>query len=622
MMNRRDLSHRSKGKWKERQRIGLASLAAFSIIGLGIPASAGATSVPPFGFFSSWPSQWSYNSFAVNYALLSNPMFVNLPLAFQLQPSGRWDSQLAKSWKFEGKKLVVTLQPNAKWQNGQRVTSTDVVDTYLLGLAAGWAWGNVAQSIAAPNSHQVVFSLRSVTGTPAVPVTKPMVLSDIFGNARYMVVPSATYGRLITPKFSSEVRSKLTAKPNSPAEVKAATYLGVYDKKITAFDPAHILADGPYEFKSMTTNQMSLVKNPDFYDAGKIHVRDITMWNAGTSSTLGTTELFAGNLDFSWPTLTLGTIKRWKSNPAHHIAYIPTGLGETFLFNDHVYPLNNVKVRQAIYYVVNRADVSISGEGFHANTFSEFPTGLYAGLRHLWLGSNAEMLKEGFQPYNHNPAKARQLLKSAGFTNRKGTWYTSKGKPFTIAITSPAGWASTNLNASNLASQLTAFGIKATATSVEQPGYWTDLTNGNFDMAWSFDGFATLSPLGALGSLLVGYNYVPGTKPGTYTTRGMGFGPNVTVPGIGKVNLAKALTTDEALANKTKIRQLTLDFAKMVNQDVPILQFDTKDSQTYWSTQYYVDWPSLSNKTLWDTAGDTPQETVVLMMEAGFIRPR
>jgi hypothetical protein len=73
---------------------------------------------------------------------------------------------------------------------------------------------------------------------------------------------------------------------------------------------------------------------------------------------------------------------------------------------------------------------------------------------------------------------------------------------------------------------------------------------------------------------------------------------------------------------KTKIRQVTLDFAKMVNQDVPILQFDTKDSQTYWSTQYYVDWPPLSNKTLWDTAGDSPQETVVLMMEAGFIRPK
>lgn len=605
------------------RRIGLASLAALSIVGVSIPASANAQSVPAFGFYSGWDSSWSYNPFAVNYALLSNPMFVELPLAFQLQPSGTWDPQLAKSWKFEGNKLVVTLQPNAKWQTGQAVTSTDVVDTYLLGLAAGWAWGSVATSVSALNSHQVVFDLRTSTlSTQPVPVTKPMVLSDIFGGVTDTVVPSSVYGRLVTSKLRSEVKIALTAKAGSAAASKASTYLGLYDKTLTAFDPSQILSDGPYEFKTMTTNQMSLIKNPHFYDAAKIHVTNLLMWNSGASNALSTTEMFAGDLDFFWPTNSHGIIARWTSSPNHHIAYIPTSLGETFYFNDHVYPLNNVKVRQAIYYAVNRADVSIAGEGFHANTFSAFPTGLPSGLRHTWLGTNAQMLKEGFNPYNYDPAKARQLLKSAGFTDRKGTWYTPKGQPFTIAITSPAGWASTNLNASNLASQLSAFGIKSTASSIEQPGYWTDVLDGNFDVAWNWDGFGNVNPIGALDGLLVGNNYVPGSTPGSYTTRGMGFGPNVAVPGIGTVNLAKALEADSALAMKTKIRQVTLDFAKMVNQDVPILQFDTKDSQTYWSTQYYVDWPPLSNKTLWDTAGDSPQETVVLMMEAGFIRPK
>jgi len=626
-MNLIDATRRSLTKWKQQsagmRRISLASLAALSIVGLSLPASANAQSVPAFGFYSSWDSSWSYNPFAVNYALLSNPMFVELPLAFQLQPSGRWDPQLAKSWKFEGNKLVVTLQPHAKWQTGQAVTSTDVVDTYLLGLAAGWAWGNVAASVSAPNSHQVVFDLRTSTrSTPSVPVTKPAVLADIFGSATDTVVPSSLYGRLVTPKLKSEVKIDLTSKAGSAAGSKASTYLGLYDKTLTAFDPSQILSDGPYEFKSMTTNQMSLIKNPDFYGAANIHVANMLMWNSGTSSALSTTEMFAGDLDFFWPTNTHGLIARWTSSSEHHIAYIPTLLGETFYFNDHVYPFNNVKVRQAIYYAVNRSDVSNAGEGFHANTFSDFPTGLSSGLRHTWLGSNAQMLKEGFNPYNYNPSKARQILKSVGFTDRHGVWYTPKGQPFTIAITSPEGWGSTNLNASNLASQLSAFGIKSTASSIEQPGYWTDVTDGHFGVAWNWDGFSNVEPLGALDALLVGENYVPGSTPGSYTTRGMGFGPNVSVPGIGKVNLAKTLDSDDAIANKTKIRKLTLDFAKMVNQDVPILQFDTKDSQTYWSTQYYVDWPSLSNKTLWDTAGDTPQETVVLMMEAGFIRPK
>lgn len=606
------MSHSSKraGRLRMAGLLAVGGLVALPAVSLG--SSAAAQTVPPFGFYSSWDSSWSFNAYAVNYALTSNPMFVDLPLAFQLQPSGKWDPQLARSWRFVGNKLEVMLQPNAKWQNGRPVTSTDVVDSYLLGLSAGWAWGSVATGISAVNTHEVAFTLRATSLTTRLPITKPTVLSSILPD---YVEPAAVYGKLATPKLRSLVHADLTASAKSAS--KAITGLGLYDKTLTAYNPAAIWSDGPFQFKSITTNQISLVKNPRFFGAAKIHVPSVLLWNSGNNSALSTTELFAGQLDFSWPTNTLGLVKRWKSAPYHHFAKIPTLLGESFYFNDHLYPLNNVKVRQALLYATNRADVSIAGEGFRANTVSSFETGLPHGLRTTWLGSNSAMIKAGFNPYTYNPAKARRLLKSAGFHYRNSTWYTPKGKPFTISITTPSGWGSTQLNASNLASQWSAFGIKTTASSVEQPGYWTDVLDGNFDVAWNWDGFSNINPIDALYGLLAGENYVPAKNE-----RGMGFGPSVVVPGLGKVNLATSLTGYGVLAKRTKIRQITEDYTKMVNQDVPFIQFDTKDSQTYWSTQNYVDWPPLSNKALWDTAGDTPQETVPLMMEAGYIRPK
>ncbi len=603
----------SRGRGVGRRGI-VASLAALSIVSLSAPVLTHAQSVPAFGFYAEWDSTWSYNAYAVNYALaLSGPLFVSLPLAFQLQPSGAWDPQLAKSWTFSGNKLIVTLQPNAKWQTGQAVTSTDVVDSYILGLAAGWAWGTVASKVSALNSHQVAFTLRKTTSS-GLPVTKPTVESDILGE---YVQPASVYGRLVTAKLKSEEVTDLTSTSKSVA-AKASDYVLGYDKTLTAYDPANIIGDGPFVYHSMTTNEMSLTKSKTFFDASRVHVNNLLMWNVGANGSLATTEMFAGTLDFGFGTNTKNVVDEWKSSsPDHHYAQIPTLLGQTFFFNNNMYPFNNVKVRQALNYAVNRPDVSIAGEGFHGDTFAVYPTGLPQGLQNAWLGSNATLAKEGFNAYAYNTAKARQILKSVGFTYKGGEWYTPKGKQFTISIETPGGWSSTQLNASNLASQLSAFGIKSTASSIEQPGYWTDLLDGDFQMAWQWDGYSNVTALGALDALLAGQNYVPGT-----TERGMGFGPDENVPGLGKVNLAKALTTYENLAEPSKIRTYTYDFAKLINEQVPILQFDTKDSQTYWSTKYYTDWPPLSDHSLWDTAGDNPQETIPLMLEAGYIRPK
>ncbi len=606
---------------------GIALLTSLAVVGVPM-MSAAAAQPQPFQLYSSgWSTSWTYNGYAPNYAFTSMPMYVDLPLALLIQPSGRYVPELAQSWKIVGNQLRIMLQPGAKWQNGAPVTSQDVVDTYLLGATVGWPWLNVATSVQAPNNREVVFQLRPhVSGTTA-PVPAQTVLLSVLNN---FVFPSSVYGKLVTPKLKSEVETYATTvpatagTPPSSVNTQAHDYLIQAGQSLLAFNPPTLVGDGPFQLQGMTSEQKNLVRWPGYFGASKIHVPQIVAWN-DTSNTLATTQMFAGKMDYGWPSENSGIIKRWEAEANHHYTTVPTTGGEAFYFNDRSYPLNIVKVRQALAYLVNRRSLTIAESGFLKNTVNTYPTGLPHTLRMLYIGSDATMKKLGFNSYAYNPARARQILISLHFTNRNGKWYTPKGQPFTISIISPGGWSGTQISSNNLASQLTAFGIQTTASAVEQPGIWTQVLQGNFQMTWDWYGFFNPFPINSLQSTLLYQNYGPPTTaapvPGTTPTVGMGFGPKVNIPGIGSTNLAESLMAAGYVSDPAKIHQLVLDYAKLVNEDIPFLPFDTKASETFWSTANYTDWPSLSNKTLWGAAGANPPAALLMMMMQGYIRP-
>ncbi len=600
-----------------------------ALAAVGVPGGAAAAAAPqPFNLYSGgWGTSWTNNGYAPNYSMAGMPMYVDLPLAVQIQPSGQYVPQLAKSWKIVGSQLQIMLQPGAKWQNGAAVTSQDVVNSYMLGATVGWPWPGVATGITAPNKQEVVFQLRKYIPGSTSLMSAQTALFSILQN---YVFPSSVYGKFATAKLKSEVETYARTLPTkagatpSNANSAAHNFMIQAGQTLMAFNPSTLVGDGPFKLQGITTAQINLVRWPGYFGASKIHVPQIIVWNDGSNNT-ATTQMFAGKMDYGWPGLTGGIVNRWKATPNHHYTAVPTTAGQAFYFNNQSYPLSLVKVRQALAYLINRRSLTFANNGFMKNVVNTYQTGLPHGLRMLYLGSTpAQMKKLGFNDYAPNAVKAKQILLSLHFTNRNGTWYTPQGKPFTISVISPAGWTGTQLAASNLASQLSAFGIKTSASAVEQPGYWSQVLQGNFQMAWNWTGFFNVFPIPSLQSTLLDQNYgVPGAGGSTPvgSTVGMGFGPKVNIPGIGYTNLAESLMAAGYVSEPAKVRQLVLAYARLVNQNVPFLAYDTKASETYWSSATYTDWPPLSNKTLWGAAGANPPGALLLMMMQGYIHP-
>lgn len=70
--------------------------------------------------------------------------------------------------------------------------------------------------------------------------------------------------------------------------------------------------------------------------------------------------------------------------------------------------------------------------------------------------------------------------------------------------------------------------------------------------------------------------------------------------------------------------RFTWDWARLVNQQVPYLQYGTKGYQFPYSTRHYVDWPPVSSKSkYWNQlALGNMNQGLALMLESGYIRPR
>jgi len=122
-------------------------------------------------------------------------------------------------------------------------------------------------------------------------------------------------------------------------------------------------------------------------------------------------------------------------------------------FNTTHYPLNIPQVRQALYYAINKTEVTDSwGLYMDDHDFSPFPPG--TPLPH-WLSSIMVNC-------SYDPAKAASILESLGFYKKNGNWYTPNGTEFTLAIQGPSGYTDWMTTVEDAANQLTKFGIPTT----------------------------------------------------------------------------------------------------------------------------------------------------------------
>ncbi|HSD46533.1 MAG TPA: ABC transporter substrate-binding protein, partial [Pyrinomonadaceae bacterium] len=225
----------------------------------------------------------------------------------------------------------------------------------------------------------------------------------------------------------------------------------------------HPLGTGPFKFVSYDNAQQvcDVEAFPDYWDGPPklqtVRVRVISDMNALQA------ELQSGRVDIApMPTsLSPDAIKRLEQDPNLQVRVFPGSNVLLLTLNTSSPPLDNVKVRQAIAYAIDRQSI-----------IQNLVLG-YGKLAHSIIPEESWSYSTG-QTYSYDPAKAKSLLSESGVRFDKPIVYK-------VAGSSLAG----RQYAGVIQNYLKEVGIPMEIQTPEQNTLFDELRRGNFQIAYT-----------------------------------------------------------------------------------------------------------------------------------------
>lgn len=581
--------------------VALASVAVCVFAAAGTPAAAAQRHTQakvPLTWVTSWNHPWSLNPYNSNYVGELNGL-VLAPLAIPMFQITRFQPVLATSWHASASQVTVQIRQDAKWQTGQEVTAQDVINTILLdGVTKANDLLDDVSNLTAPNPHEVIVDLRKGS-SPALALYTLMQVTP--------VAPSF-YQRFTSAGLKAQVLAAYAPNPSS----SATAFVSSLDKRILAYNPGSVDGNGPFRLSKINIIQTLLPKSKTFWDASAIHVQEFAFYNAANTNTVCYDALFGGKADLSGCGMAWPLVKKWLSMPGSHDELVQ-GYGQRAIyFNMRKYPFSLLAVRRAFAHIMNwRRLVELSHEGHFAGRADSVSDGLSPQQNQQYLTS-AE--RSSLKTYTYDPAKATKLLESVHFRKTSHGWVMPNGRPFNVTIGGPAGYTGPVNAVTIVAHELSAFGIHATARAIEQPGYWTQLNDGQFEVDWGWGGFSS-DPLEGFTEPLNSYDYTTPSEPG------IGFGPHVNLPGVGRVAVSQTILDEaQTVGPGSEMKKLTWDWAHLVNTELPYLTYSTGGSQWFYSTRRYTHWPAVGSLE-WQVVASNYTDGIAFILEKGYVRP-
>lgn len=414
--------------------------------------------------------------------------------------------RLAESWTVSDDGLVYTfkLRKNVKWHDGQPFTAKDVVFSFEKFLPALQARSrlNLAEvkDIATPDDYTVVFTLKQP-------------------------YPAFIY-------------------VHNTAVLPAHLYEGVTDYR-NAEANAKFIGTGPFKFAEWNKGSfIHLVKNPDYWDAGKPYLDDI-YFHVIPDANSRAVAFETGKVDV----LRAGDVENFDIRRlAQSDGVELTEAGWEFLqpvgyihLNNRHKPLDDVRVRQAIAHAIDRQ--------FIIDT-------IFAGFGHETNGpiSRLSQFKDSSveTKYDYDPAKANAILDEVGLKpDANGVRFELKLVPL------PYGelW---QRQAEYTREALAAIGVKVDIVATDVPGWFKRLTTFDYDLGQNFV-YTTPDP--AIG-ISYAYTTIKGDNAGTT-------GGNVHGYSNAEVD---QLLADASHENDTAKRKALYSKAqKIISADVPLI---------------------------------------------------
>jgi len=593
--------------------VGSASL--LSLLFGAFPAVSQAANTTPFvTAVGSWPPLAVLNPFSPDS--VPNPDgLVNASLTYFVNGDQTFVPELAASWSIQkpasvANDAVVTLhlRKNARWSNGTPMTSADVKASLELGYIFGYQVNGYIQSITTPNASTVVVRQNS----------KPfnLFIRDLLTTVIY---PASQWQSFIPANVVSIYQ---TSESTGKSALAAATQLAGIAKKIAAVNVSHYIAGGPYNYSHITSDEIVLTKNPEWWGASNVHVPVVDILASSGNSEFysyalsGRTDLMS---TFAPPTV----IDPFVSRSGNHLIAPAGNYGPALVFNTSVKPFNDLAVRQAFAYIINRTEAERIAypTGTSSVTAANpvvYPTGLPVAFYSAWLTPKT---RQALNPYNRNLATATRLLESAGMKKVHGTWM-YQGKPFTLDVACPAGYSDWVAISENIATQLSLFGIRASLRTVDTTTYFTEIPTGAYPVALNFVGSSAPGPwfdydeVMADEGLSINAQGVISRIKTTYN-----WGPKVTVKGVGTINVVDMWNNMVQTNDRAQIAKDVNDLALAVNQQLPLIDIlYNRVFGIFYNTNTYTDFPAPSNP-YWTNWIEGALNYEALVIGQGYIRP-
>jgi peptide/nickel transport system substrate-binding protein len=380
----------------------------------------------------------------------ASPCFNNLVMFDPANPVESLDSvvpELAEKWSWQDnyRNLVFFLRKNVKWHDGQPFTSKDVKFTFDMVRGAADAQGKLRLSprkdwyanidaIEAADPHTVIFRLRR---------PQPSLL----------LLLASGY----SPVYAAHV---------NPAEYRN-TCVGT----------------GPFKVKEWRKGEyVEYVKNPDYFVKGRPYLdglKYVVIVERGTR----TAALQSGQLDVAMPgeTTKAAAEQMKKAVPQLVVTPVATSVTDNIIMNEKKPPFDNVTVRRAVSYAIDRGAlirVVHQGGAVAAVAMMPRPYGVW-GLLDKDLAS-----LPGYGKPADMKERARKLLAEVGY---------GPGKPLRIEMATRAIAVYVDM-ASFVINELKQVGIEASLKQVETAQWHPMATRGDYQIGANLTGLGVDDP--------------------------------------------------------------------------------------------------------------------------------
>jgi peptide/nickel transport system substrate-binding protein len=455
-------------------------------------------------------------------------------LWFNNLKAGKITPWLAKSYKWsnKGKILTFNLRPGVKWNDGKPFTSKDILFSFQAAKKyADFGYCGCTKAVSkvtAPNATTVQFHLKRPDSS----------MLFWIGSAE--------------PFPQHYFKGK-----GDPAKVQLK----------------NPVATGPFMVGNFSPQVFVLKRNKYYWQKGKPYV-DALRYPAYSSNDSNQLALVNGEIEYGGVFIPDAQKVYASKSKYNHFWYSGTGAPVALWLNDAQAPFNNVHVRRAINFAIDRTLISKVAE------YGYEPPG------------NGAIMLPGYVKKWADPAAAKSAPAHANVTKAKAELAKAKGvnisAPLKLNVVS--GWSDWVTTVQQISDQLKAIGMNVQVEPLQFGAYLQNLQQGKFDMAISWTAGEGNSPYFL-------YHDDFSTNPGTYAPIGQ----------TATANFArfKNGTLDKLLSDYTKTTSLKKQVSiikqasKIVASQVPIVNIMNSGNWYEYNDKQFVGWPTAKNPYDW-----------------------